>query len=125
MHFNIDSIGPAISGLGRSPERWTSSPSGCSTTRDTKRFGTFSLRNYDESSALDVLGDRLVVSTYNGNVQVLEPGGGDWKIAARLEDDRFFHRMIPDDSRLLLGGGASMRSGKRLHFEASELSGLK
>ena len=35
------------------------------------------------------LGARLIVSTYNGNVQVLEPGGGDWKIAARLKDDRF------------------------------------
>ena len=71
------------------------------------------------------LGGRLIVSTYNGNVQVLEPGGGDWKIAARLEDDRFFHRMLPHENRLLLVGGASMRSGKRLHFEAVELSSLK
>ena len=71
------------------------------------------------------LGGRLIVSTYNGNVQVLEPGGGEWKIAARLEDDRFFHRMLPYEGRLLLVGGASMRSGKRLHFEAVELSRLK
>ena len=71
------------------------------------------------------LGKRLIVSTYNGNIQVLEPGDGDWKIAARLEDDRFFHRMLPYDSRLLLVGGASMRSGKRLHFEAVGLSSLK
>ncbi|MDE2928982.1 MAG: hypothetical protein OXT71_21560 [Acidobacteriota bacterium] len=40
-----------------------------------------------------------------------------WRIAARLQDDRFFHRMLPYGRRLLLVGGASMRSGKRLHFE--------
>ena len=71
------------------------------------------------------LGGRLIVSTYNGNVQVLELGNGEWKIATRLQDDRFFHRMLPYDSRLLLVGGASMRSGKRLHFETVELSSLK
>ena len=71
------------------------------------------------------LGARLIVSTYNGNVQVLEPGAGDWKIAARLQDDRFFHRMLPYDNRLFLVGGAGMRNGKRLHFEAVELSSLK
>ena len=54
-----------------------------------------------------------------------EPGDGEWKIAVRLEDDRFFHRMLPYDGRLLLVGGASMRSGKRLPFEVVELPSLK
>ena len=76
-------------------------------------------------ASVHTLDGRLIVSTYNGNVQVLERGGGEWKIAARLKDDRFFHRMLPFDNRLLLVGGASMRSGKRLHFEAVELSSLK
>ena len=70
------------------------------------------------------LGGRLIVSTYNGNVQVLETAEGEWKIAHQLKDDRFFHRMLPYESRLLLVGGASMRSGKRLHFETVELFSL-
>ena len=69
------------------------------------------------------VGGRLIVSTYNGNIQVLEASNGEWTIAGRLQDDRFFHRMLPYESRLLLVGGASMRSGKRLHFETVELSG--
>ena len=76
------------------------------------------------SSAYTV-GGRLFVSTYGGNVQVLDSGHPAWRISTKLEDDRFFHRMLPFDSRLILVGGASMRSGKRLHFETVELSGLK
>ncbi len=76
------------------------------------------------SSAYTV-GGRLLVSTYNGNVQALDVDGGTWRISAKLEEDRFFHRMLPFNSRLLLVGGASMRSGKRLHFETVELSNLK
>ena len=68
---------------------------------------------------------RLFVSTYNGNVQVLCRGDKTWRIATKLEDDRFFHRMLPFNNRLLFVGGASMRSGKRLHFETVELSSLK
>ena len=75
------------------------------------------------SSAYTV-GGRLFVSTYNGNVQVLGPDDKDWRVATKLEDDRFFHRMLPFNDSLLLVGGASMRSGKRLHFEAVPLSGL-
>ena len=76
------------------------------------------------SSAYTV-GGRLFVSTYNGNVQVLDRDEKTWRIATQLEDDRFFHRMLLFDSRLLLVGGASMRSGKRLHFETVKLSSLK
>ena len=76
------------------------------------------------SSAFTVDG-RLLVSTYNGNIQVLEEGNDAWRISAKLVDDRFFHRMLPFNGRLLLVGGASMRAGKRLHFETVELSSLK
>ncbi len=76
------------------------------------------------SSAYTV-GGRLFVSTYGGNVQVLDHNHKTWYIATKLDDDRFFHRMLPFNSRLFLVGGASMRSGKRLHFETVELSSLK
>ena len=76
------------------------------------------------SSAFTVEG-RLLVSTYNGNIQVLDEENDAWQISAKLVDDRFFHRMLPFNGRLLLVGGASMRVGKRLHFETVELSSLK
>lgn len=76
------------------------------------------------SSAFNVKG-RLLVSTYNGNIQVLDEENDAWHISAKLVDDRFFHRMLPFNGRLLLVGGASMRAGKRLHFETVELSSLK
>ena len=76
-------------------------------------------------SSAYTLNGHLFVSTYNGNIQVLGRDDTTWHIATKLEDDRFFHRMLPFNNRLLLLGGASMRSGKRLHFETVELSSLK
>ncbi len=101
--------------------KWAEGPSMFDTLADADRGK--GMEGFGASAY--TLGGRLIVSTYNGNVQVLEPGRGEWKIAGRLKDDRFFHRMLPYESRLLLVGGASMRSGKRLHFEAVELSSLK
>ena len=100
---------------------WSQGPSMIDTLADAERGK--GMEGFGASAY--TLGGRLIVSTYNGNVQVLEPGDGEWKIAVQLKDDRFFHRMLPYESRLLLVGGASMRSGKRLHFEAVELSSLK
>ena len=102
-------------------EKWSHGPSLTDPLADAKRrkgvegFG---------SSAYTV-GRRLFVSTYGGNVQVLDRSANIWHIATKLEDDRFFHRMLLFDSRLLLVGGASMRSGNRLHFETVKLSRLK
>ena len=76
-------------------------------------------------SSAYTMSERLFVSTYNGNIQVLDRDDTAWHIATKLVDDRFFHRMLPFNNRLLLVGGASMRSGKRLHFETVELSSLK
>ena len=101
--------------------KWSQGPSMIDTRADADRgqgMEGFGASAYN-------LGGRLIVSTYNGNVQVLGTGDGEWTIAARLQDDRFFHRMLPFESRLLLVGGASMRSGKRLHFETVELSRLR
>ncbi len=102
-------------------EEWSRGPSLIDPKSDAERgegmegFG---------SSALAVDG-RLFVSTYGGNVQVLDLDAESWRIAAKLQDDRFFHRMLRFDSRLLLVGGASMRSGMRLHFETVKLSSLQ
>lgn len=102
-------------------EEWSRGPSLIDPKKDEERgegmegFG---------SSALTVDG-RLFVSTYGGNVQVLGLDAEHWSIAAKLRDDRFFHRMLRFDSRLLLVGGASMRSGMRLHFETVKLSSLQ
>lgn len=93
---------------------WSQGPSMIDTLADAERGK--GMEGFGASAY--TLGGRLIVSTYNGNVQVLETADGEWKIAAQLKDDRFFHRMLPYENRLLLVGGASMRSGKRLHFEA-------
>ena len=102
-------------------EKWSRGPSLIDPLADAERekgmegFG---------ASAYAVDG-QLFVSTYNGNIQVLDRDEKTWRIATQLEDDRFFHRMLLFDSHLLLVGGASMRSGKRLHFETVKLSSLK
>ena len=101
--------------------KWSQGPSLIDTLADAERGK--GMEGFGASAY--TLDGRLVVSTYNGNVQVLETGDGEWTIATQLQDDRFFHRMLPFDSRLLLVGGASMRSGKRLHFETVELSSLE
>lgn len=76
-------------------------------------------------SSAYTLNGQLYVSTYGGNLQVLAHDASKWQIAVLLEDDRFFHRMLPFKNHLLLVGGASMHSGKRLHFETVDLSHLK
>jgi hypothetical protein len=76
-------------------------------------------------SSASTVGRSLFVSTHGGNLLRLDAGATEWKLAAKLEDDRFFHRMLPHDGKLLLVGGASMVSGKRLHFETVDLSEVK
>ena len=65
------------------------------------------------------LGGKLYVSTYQGDLQMLEEGAKSWQKVKDLKDARFFHRMLPLDSRhLLMIGGASMESGKYKNLEA-------
>ena len=73
----------------------------------------------------DAAGGRLFVSTYGGNLQCIDGDAAAWRIVTELEDDRFFHRMLLFHDRLLLVGGASMKSGQRRHLEAVELSRLE
>ncbi len=76
------------------------------------------------SSAFTVA-DKLYTSTYAGNLQSLAESEKPWRIASKLREDRFFHRMLPYRDRLILVGGASMEEGKRLGLETVELSDLK
>ncbi len=75
------------------------------------------------TSAFTVAGE-IFVSTFGGNLQRLD-GQGTWQIATKLRDDRFFHRMLPYQGRLLLIGGASMQTGKHLEIEQVSLDDLK
>jgi hypothetical protein len=57
--------------------------------------------------------DQLYVSTMSGKLQQLSDDGQRWNVVAQLAHPRFFHRMLTAaDGRLLIVGGASMRTGK-------------
>ena len=57
------------------------------------------------------VGKSLYVTTYGGNLLRLEKDS--WEKLAQLENERFFHRLLPlGDNELLSVGGASMSSGK-------------
>lgn len=64
---------------------------------------------------------KLFVSTYGGNLRRLDRGADDWQTAKELDEDRFFHRMLPFEDQLILVGGASMQEGKRLRIESVKL----
>lgn len=64
------------------------------------------------SSCFNV-GGRLVVSTYGGNVYRLSEDATKWEALKKLDEGRFFHRLLPiGKERFVLVGGASMESGK-------------
>jgi hypothetical protein len=56
---------------------------------------------------------RLVVTAYDGSVQVLNADHSSWLSIGQTEDARFFHRLLPyAPGHLVLVGGANMDSGK-------------
>jgi uncharacterized GH25 family protein len=62
--------------------------------------------------------DKLCVTTFAGNVQVLAGDGSRWVNTSRLTFPRFFHRMLPwSDGRAVIVGGASMQTGKIRELE--------
>lgn len=64
-------------------------------------------------SSAFALADQLYVSTMSGTLQRLSDDGKRWDLVGQAAHPRFFHRMLTtSDGRLLLVGGASMRSGK-------------
>ncbi len=68
-------------------------------------------------------GGRLYVTTMEGNLQRLSRDGNSWEIVRKLEQDRFFHRMLPfSDHQLLCVGGASMATGKRKEIDVIDVS---
>ncbi|MEZ6067692.1 MAG: DUF4198 domain-containing protein [Planctomycetaceae bacterium] len=63
-------------------------------------------------------GDRLYVSTINGDLLRLSEDGQSWEHAGLLPTARFFHRMLPvDAAHLVIVGGANMGTGKFVDVE--------
>lgn len=58
-------------------------------------------------------GDRLIVTSMSGAVQMLSDDTNKWIPAGQVNEARFFHRQLTTaDSKVLLIGGASMQTGK-------------
>ncbi|MFK8113108.1 MAG: hypothetical protein AB8B91_12950 [Rubripirellula sp.] len=73
------------------------------------------------SSSFSV-GGSVYVTTYSGTLQKLASDGDSWETMTQLDNDRFFHRLLPVGQRgLLIVGGASMSSGKYEEIELIEL----
>jgi N-acetylneuraminic acid mutarotase len=54
--------------------------------------------------------DKLFVSASDGNVYCLKADGTEWETVTKLEQPRFFHRLVPHpDGGLLVVGGASRK----------------
>ncbi|MEX2170626.1 MAG: hypothetical protein WD851_15025 [Pirellulales bacterium] len=70
------------------------------------------------------LDGKLYVSCLDGTVQRLNDGGSAWEIAKKLDEGRFFHRMLPtDDHRLLLVGGSNASAEKQTGVEVVDVAG--
>lgn len=76
-------------------------------------------------SAAFTVKDQLFVSTLRGNVQRLSADASAWRTVHHLEEDRFFHRMLPYQDQLIFVGGASMEEGKRQRLETVVFTALK
>jgi N-acetylneuraminic acid mutarotase len=61
---------------------------------------------------------KLIVSTYEGQIEAWNEKSQKWDSIGKTADARFFHRVLPvDDGRLVSLGGANMDSGKFLELE--------
>ena len=62
-------------------------------------------------------GDHLYVTGVKGRILRLSDNGQAWDEVGRMEQGRFFHRLLPlGDDRLIIVGGSS-RSGRILSLE--------
>ncbi len=62
--------------------------------------------------------ERLIVTTYEGDIQQWDDAAKKWIVLGKSNDARFFHRLLPIDAeRLVAIGGANMSSGKFLELE--------
>lgn len=67
---------------------------------------------------------RLIVTTYEGDIQMFDPAPKDWKRLGKTKVARFFHRMLPlDPTHLVSIGGANMEEGKFLELETVAVEG--
>lgn len=64
------------------------------------------------------VGNKLIVSTYEGDILQLAADGMLWETNGKSEGSRFFHRLVPlaNDSVIAVGG-ANMEAGKFLNLE--------
>ncbi|MEM1063358.1 MAG: hypothetical protein AAGJ97_13615, partial [Planctomycetota bacterium] len=70
-------------------------------------------------------GGRLYASVYDGTLQRLSQDGSEWEVVGDLPEDRFFHRMVAwGDDKLVIVGGASMRSGKFEPVHVLDVGGI-
>ncbi|MDX1928749.1 MAG: hypothetical protein SFV81_19625 [Pirellulaceae bacterium] len=61
---------------------------------------------------------RLIVTTYEGDIQQWDDAAKKWNLLGKATDARFFHRLLPIDAKHLIAiGGANMESGKFLDLE--------
>lgn len=64
------------------------------------------------------LDGKLIVTTYEGDIQVWDDAKETWNSVGKTVDARFFHRMVPLDATHLVSiGGANMEEGKFLDLE--------
>ncbi len=64
------------------------------------------------------VGGRLVATSYSGQVITLSEDHARWEATGKLQNGRFFHRLLSvgDDAALVVGG-ANMETGKHLQIE--------
>ncbi|MDX1929794.1 MAG: hypothetical protein SFV81_24925 [Pirellulaceae bacterium] len=61
---------------------------------------------------------KLIVTTYEGDIEQWDDDSKNWKILGKSNDARFFHRLLPiTQENLIAIGGANMESGKFLELE--------
>ncbi len=61
---------------------------------------------------------QLLVTTYEGDIQLYDDTNKSWKVQGQTAEARFFHRLIPlAATELVQIGGANMESGKFLELE--------
>lgn len=61
---------------------------------------------------------QLIVTTYEGDIELWDNDAKSWKVLGKANDARFFHRLLPVGSKSLIAiGGANMDIGKFLDLE--------
>lgn len=69
------------------------------------------------------LDGKLYVSCIDGSVQRLNRDGTAWEVAKKLDEGRFFHRMLPvANHRVLLIGGSNARAVKQTDVEVVQIT---